>query len=332
MARLGRTGADNDRKGVAEMQFKANFVALGAGLVAATLGTPASAQAQACNRACLTASLDTYLKAMVAHDPGKANLSASFRQTQNAVAVPLGGGLWKDASAIGALDRRYYDPVTSTAAYFGTLGLQGGERAIVSLRLHVAGGKVDEAEWHIARAGDLGIQGEAKNIWSVDNLLAHPPVARTVPAAQRLGREELIAITNSYFDGISAEDAKVIRAHKGCGRLENGAGAPPGAKDEDGGPADCTSGQGQFGVAFVAGRRYPLVDEEAQVVLGIGVFIRKPGNPKRRNAFTEFFYIDGGKIRDVYAAYYFAPADRAVPNWPPYAGNFPLPASFGEAK
>jgi hypothetical protein len=248
------------------------------------------------------------------------------------VAIPLGDGLWQDMGAIGTLDRRYFDPVTSTAAYFGTLTLKGGEQAIVSLRLHQSKGKLDEAEWHIARAGDLGIQGDGKAIFNVATLLANPPAARTVPPAERISREELIAITNSYFDGITAENARVIRAHKGCLRLENGAGAPPGAKDEDGGPPDCTSGQGQFGVAFVAGRRYPMVDEEAQVVLAIGTFIRKPGNPKRRNQFTEFFYIDHEKIRAVYAAYFFAPSDRAVPNWPPYEGNFPLPANFGEAK
>ncbi len=291
--------------------------------------SPASAQSTSCNRQCLVGALTSYLDAMVAHAPARAPLASTFRQTENAVAIPLGDGLWKNAKALGSLQRRYFDPVTSTAAYFGTLDLASGDTGIVSLRLHVTGGKVDEAEWHVARQSDLGITPGAKAMFDLAPLLAGPPPQRSVPAKDRSSRETLIAITNSYFDGITAENAKVIRAHPGCKRLENGMGAPPNARSDDGsGPADCTSGQGQFGVAFVAGRRYPLVDEEAQVVLALGTFIRKPGNPKFRNQFSEFFYIDNEKIREVHAAYFFAKADQAVPNWPPYDGNFPLPSDL----
>jgi hypothetical protein len=290
---------------------------------------PASAQGAACNRACLSGLLKTYLDGVVAHAPAKASLAQSFRQTENAVAIAPGEGLWKLAKGLGTLQRRYFDPVTSTAAYFGTLDLANGETAIVSLRLHAAGGRADEAEWHVARPSDPGITPGAKAMFDLPTLLASPPAARVVPVAQRLPRAALLAITNSYFDGITAENGKVIRAHPGCKRLENGMGAPAGMKNDDGtGPADCMSGQGKFGVAFVAGRRFPMVDEEAQVVLAIGTFVRKPGNPKYRNQFTEFFYIDHEKIREIYAAYFFARPDQPVPNWPPYEGNFPLPADL----
>jgi hypothetical protein len=36
-------------------------------------------------------------------------------------------------------------------------------------------------------------------------------------------------------------------------------------------------------VSLVATRRYPIVDEEAGVVLGMVVFMRKPGTTLRRN-------------------------------------------------
>lgn len=300
-----------------------------AGLFTLAIAVPATAQGATCNRTCLTGLLDRYLSAVTANAPAKAPLSLAFRQTENAVAIPLGDGLWKNARGLGTLQRRYFDPVTGTAAYFGTLALASGETAIVSLRLHVTGAaggfRADEAEWYLARSSDLGITPGAKAMFDLAPLLAAPPPERIVPQKDRLPREALIAITDSYFDGITAENAKVIRAHPGCKRLENGMGAPPNARSDDGtGPPDCTSGQGQFGVAFVAGRRFPLVDEEAQVVLALGTFIRKPGNPKFRNQFSEFFYIDHEKIREVYAAYFFARPDQAVPNWPPYDGNFPL--------
>lgn len=304
-----------------------------AGLCLSAVTTPpAFAQNPACNRTCLTSLLDRYLAALAAHDSGKAPLAAGFRQTDNAVAVAQDEGLWRAMDKLGALQRRFYDPANATAAYLGTLQLAGGEPAIVSLRLHQSMGRIDEAEWHVTRGSDPGIAAGAKATFDLGNLLAHPPQERVVPAAQRLSRAQLIAIANSYFDGITAKNARIIQAHKGCERLENGTGAPPGVKDEDGGPPDCMSGQGKFGVAFVSGRRYPLVDESAQVVLAIGTFVREPGNPKRRNHFMEFFYIDHAKIRQVYAAFFYPPSTLPVPNWPPYDGNFPLPADFGAAK
>ena len=301
-------------------------------------GQSASAEGAACGRACLNGLLDGYLTALTAHDPARAPLAFTFRQTQNAVVIPRGDGLWRDAAAIGPMQRRYFDPGASTAAYFGILTLGGGEKAVASLRLHVKAGKVDEAEWHVVRKTDSGISAGEKVLFDADNLIANPPPQRVVPPRERLSRDELIAIANSYFDGVTNANPHIIMAHPGCLRLENGfkvtgRDLPPDRADEGpGGKSDCTSGQGRFGVALVSGRRYPLVDEEAQVVLAIATFLRVPNEPRRRNHFMEFFYIDHARIRDVYAALLYPPPGAPVPNWPPYDGNFPLPADFGATK
>ena len=42
----------------------------------------------------------------------------------------------------------------------------------------------------------------------------------------------------------------------------------------------------------VVARSFPLVDEEAGTVLGLGVFLREPGVAMRRNQFSEWFVID----------------------------------------
>ena len=44
--------------------------------------------------------------------------------------------------------------------------------------------------------------------------------------------------------------------------------------------------------------------------------------------FSEWFFIDGGKIRDVYSAMFFPTGDVPVPNWPPYEGNFAPPSEL----
>jgi len=41
----------------------------------------------------------------------------------------------------------------------------------------------------------------------------------------------------------------------------------------------------------------------------------------------EWFWIEDGKIRNIWTAMYYPGPERAVPNWPPFDGNFPLDAA-----
>jgi len=60
----------------------------------------------------------------------------------------------------------------------------------------------------------------------------------------------------------------------------------------------------------------------------MAVFLRRPGTATRRNVFSEWFYIDNGKIRTIYSAMFYPTSEVPVPNWPPYDGNWPLPAAL----
>lgn len=297
-----------------------------------------AALAQTCGRDCLDEHLDRYLEAVVANDPGKAPLFIGFRQTENAVVVRPGTGTWQSVTGLGEVQRRYFDPDTGNAAYFGSV-LESTGPAIVTLRVKVVNREITEAEWYIGRRGDAGINGPVPpgeagaNLYDIDNLRANPPPERVVPRAERLSREALIAVTNTYFDGLTTHDGSIILAHPGCLRVENGVqttGRPLAAGSTDGyeGRTHCTSNLSNFAIALVAARRYPLVDLESQVVLGTVVFLRSPGSERRRNGLSEFFYIDAGKIREIHAAMFYPAPGQPMPNWPPYDGNFPLPGSF----
>jgi hypothetical protein len=311
-------------------------------VLAAVFSTVLPALGATCDRACLKSSLDQYLQAILKHDPKAAPLFLGYRHTENALLVKLGEGAWKSITSIGKVDRRYYDPVSEQAAFFGVLN-EGSEPTVTTVRIRVEDRKITEAEWIVARRVAAGINGfDAQGkpqayAFGPDNLALHPPEQRVVPLGQRLSREELMAITNSYFDGITAHDGSMIMAHPGCSRLENGqtvsgdptarAGSPP--PDPGTRPASsCSSGLQNFNLQNVAARRFPVIDTEAQIVLAYAVFIRRPGSPSRRNAFAEWFVIDTNKIRHVYSAMYYPPNDLPVPNWPPYDGNFPLPAEL----
>ncbi|MGH8258308.1 MAG: hypothetical protein ACREUG_01305 [Steroidobacteraceae bacterium] len=288
-----------------------------------------------CDRGCLVSVLDRYLQAVIEHDPAAAPLSDAYRETENAINVPRGEGVWRSVTALGPVQRRYADPVSEQVAYFGIVH-EGGALAIVTFRLRVETGAGDartagaqgpavtEAEWYVARNGDPGLPGaKPPNVWNPPGLIAHPPPQRTLPQNERVPRRTLIAIVNSYYDAIVSHDGRVAHARRGCNRYENGTrvtGRRGGRND------DCVSGFEHFNLANVVARRVPLVDEEAGMVLGLGVFIRRPGSPVPRNAFSEWFEIGSDGIRDIWTAMYYPGPQRPVPNWPPYDGNFPLPA------
>jgi len=301
-----------------------------------------TAAAQDCDRSCLKSTLDRYLTAVSMHDPSAAPLAVGFRQTENAVVVKLGTGTWKSVTGLGSIQRRYLDPVSGQAAYFGVVN-EGAGSAIVTVRVKVDRRQIAEAEWYLARKGDPGLNGPqqpgqpAGNFFDPDNLASNPPPERTVPKSDRLSREALIGITNSYFDGITTHDGTIIQAHQGCARTENGntvtgralgarGGAAPAPATGRGAGAvsDCTSGLETINIQLVAARRYPVVDEDAQVVLALAIFIRKPGTTTRRNVFSEWFVIENQKIRSIYSAMFYPSPEVPVPNWPPYDGNWPL--------
>jgi hypothetical protein len=102
------------------------------------------------------------------------------------------------------MQRRYFDPVTGQAGYYGLIE-EGSDVVIATLRLRVENRKLTEAEWYLARANDPGLNGPRQsgrgpaNNYNTDYLTANPPPERVVPRAQRSTREQLLAIVNSYF-------------------------------------------------------------------------------------------------------------------------------------
>jgi hypothetical protein len=313
----------------------------------ASVSTNISAQ-ESCDRTCLNTMLDQYLAAVVKHDPRAAPLAVGIRQTENAINIAPGYGVWQSVTALGEVQRKYFDPVSGQAAYYGSV-MEGDEGALVTARIKVENSKITEAEWYIARADDPGLNGERQpgqppaNLLNIEYLKQNGPPQRVVPAGERADRDTLIRVVDSYFDALTSHDRTVALAHPGCGRAENGTPAPGGAflpplavntqapaasASADPAARDCLAGLENFNLSMVVARRIPLVDVEAQAVLSYAVFIRKSGSPTPRNVFSEWFFIDDAKIRTVYTAMFYPAPELAVPNWPPFNGNWPLPATI----
>src|SRR5690606_40966171 len=125
-------------------RFALRIVGLALALAAST---DAFAQAD-CDRECLRTMLDRYLDAVIANDPDAAPLVVGFRQTENAINVrPGSGGVWESVTGLGDVQRRYFDPVSGQAGYYGTVE-EGDRTAIVTVRVRVENRELTEAEWY----------------------------------------------------------------------------------------------------------------------------------------------------------------------------------------
>ena len=194
------------------------------------------ASAQTCDRACLKTTLDQYLNAVVKHDTSAAPLFVGFRQTDNGVVVRP--GTWQSITALGDIQRKFSIRSAGRPRTRVDQGRSGDRH-----RDAAAAGR--ESSDYGSRVGDCsrGRQGPQRHCGreslqprGVHRRASSPD--RTVPQNQRASREALIAIANSYFDGLTTHDGSIIMAHESCTRNENGthtagpnpdAGAAPGA-------------------------------------------------------------------------------------------------------
>jgi hypothetical protein len=300
--------------------------------LALAFASTAAAEESHCARACLEGLMTGYLDAVIKHDPSAARLAEGYRQTENAKAVPVGRGVWQSVTGFGKLHRHFIDPMNGSAGFYGTM-LEGDKGMIVTLRLLTEKGQITEAEWYIARSDDPTAPPPGPGMSNFVSVEGAETTAPPMPIHEttRTARRVMVAAANSYFDALQTNDETLFAARSNWLRLENGFGtgrAPggaligkpgvyPGKKPED--PAISMPA-----LSNVAARRYPIVDEEAGVVLALVVFQRPPGFPMARNLLSEWFTLENGKITGIYAVMHFLAPTTPAPNWPPYNGNFPL--------
>lgn len=235
-------------------------------ILAALLAGGAAAAAP--DRAALDGLVDGVLAALVAHDPARLPLAPSARYTENGQILKPGDGMWGPASGCGSYRLRFADPPAGQAGCF-TVIEENGHPAVLGLRLKVAGGRIEEIEAIIAR--------QAQDAWvKPEGLVDHPVFREALAPSARRPRAELIAITNSYFEGLEQATARLTPFAPDCTRVENGnvtANNPAGPS-----PIHRLSAGAQFATGFsrfitrVRDRRYPVVDEERGLVLAVVLF------------------------------------------------------------
>jgi hypothetical protein len=254
----------------------------------------AVAHAQSCGRECLRGLLDSYLAAMAKHDASKLNAIPTVKFTENGETLKLGDGFWKTA---GPATYRIYalDPQGGAAAVEAAVK-EKGELATFMLRIKVQGKAISEAETIVC------CKGQAEP-FAPQKLTAPPPLfVQMVPQAGRATREQLRAATNAYFTAVETEGTpnyKPAPLADDMNRFENGEqttnvpvfGLPAASASEQ-------LDKGFFKGLAVAKRRFPVIDTDHGLVLGIGL-MSGPGIDGLLLA--ELFKVSDGKIRQVQA-------------------------------
>jgi hypothetical protein len=202
-------------------QRMALSLALAAALAGcATFGMHKKPVAQAqppkvCDRQCLDAAADTYIAALVAHDPTKAPLATAIKTVENAKAIKPGEGLWKTASEAPATFKIYVpDPVSQEIGFMGIME-EDGKPIQLGMRLKLdKDGKIVEAEHMIAR------NLSASNLANLQT--PRPELLAEVPQDHREARDVLIKEGASYYDALDDNDGSKAPFAADCERHENG--------------------------------------------------------------------------------------------------------------
>ncbi len=305
-------------------------------LVTCTAHTAAktkTAASTSCDRECLKTLADSYIAALVAHDPGKVPFAADVRIVENARKIKPGEGLWKTTTA-GPTEFKIVVPDPYSQEVGGMVMIQSdGKPAQVGFRLKLVNGKIVEAEHMVAVPRQTSLPNLQK---------PRPAILMDIPYEYRDSRGRLIHIAKSYYDALDNNNGSLAPFAQDCERRENGfrtapvggvAGSSgmPGAPERPpslAGMQDCASqinsGTFQY-ITVIDDRRVEVADEQTGLALGFSHFhhamtqkefkiFNDPGREVVKMDYKPFdlpamhiYKIWGGQIHEIEAMGFTAP-------------------------
>ena len=306
---------------------------LGAIALGLTVSTAQAADATL-DRAALLKLADSYLAALVAHDPSKVPLASDAKVVENVARIKAGEGLWKTAtSAPTDFKIVVADPVLQEVG--GLVVLQNdGKASQFGFRLKVVNRKIVEAEHLVVAMRDPNSPTLQK---------PRPAIPLEIPDEYADSHGRMIHIAKSYYDALDNNNGHLAPFASDCERHENGfrtapfggpslGGAIPGGAPRPPGllgMQDCTSqidsGTFQY-ITTIDDRRVEIADTVTGLAIGFSHF-RHPmtekkfkitGNPDRQEAdmsnqkafdmpALHIFKIWGGQIHEIEAIGVVAP-------------------------
>ena len=286
-----------------------------------------------CDRTCLTNHVDAYVNALSARNPALAEFAQDARFTENGVELALGDAAWTTVDSMSPKRLIFTDPELGSTVLFASI-VENGQPAMLAARLKIRQHEIAELETMITRKRDGFFSPET---YAVDRPYWSQPARKS----ERLGRDELVKIVDSYFNGIVEGRGDITPFVDDCMRYENGVLSnlnPELATESSNIRALSCHDQFASGmlviVTSITNRRYFLIDEERQIVVaavtfnhrgnileversdGGGVFV---ATPQLRQPYSlmimEAFKLEDGKIRQIEAILQNVPYKMPL-GWP----------------
>lgn len=277
-------------------------------ITAAALQAAGKTSSGKCDRACLQGFVDFYLDALAKHDPSKLPVAAPVRFTENGKEMKLGDGFWKTA---GQSSYRLYalDPAAGDAAAQAVVA-EKGDLDPFFVRLKLKDKKITEVETLVVRKGQAVF-------FAPEKITTAPAIySETVPDTDQSARSQLIRDASAYFTAVQTEgtpDYKEAPLAPEMNRFENGVQTTNVAVM--GNPAMSGSEQlnkGIFKGLVIDHRRFPVVDVEHGVVVGLVLMHTNQNGEKGTILISEMFKIVAAKIRQVQAVMVNVPNDSTT--------------------
>ena len=248
------------------------------------------AVAPLCDRTCMTGMVDRYLAALVRHDPSGLPLNRDVKFTENTARLKVGSeGLWIAASELPTGFHIYVVDVGAGQVGFYGVMKERDKPLIIALRLKVANGQITEIEHVLAR----NLRPDA--VKSLANV--RPEFVTPLPTGNRLPRQQMVNIADSYFEAIEHANGKLAPFADDCVRRENGGQTthnahpvpwpvPLGSKQADDamayiGTLSCSDQLDTHVMDFITRlwpRRHEIVDEELGIVFSFPMFQHRGGS------------------------------------------------------
>jgi hypothetical protein len=277
----------------------------------------------------LVSMMEQYLNALSKHDPSAVPLAEDVKLVENTEVTQVGKGLWETATG-GPTQFKIFvaDPVAGQVAFMGVIE-ENNNPVILGARLKVVEGKITEIDHLVVHSYGQPLH---PNMSQVRQAFLEP-----VTPAERVPREEMLKIANSYYEAIVQDNGKIAPFADECQRRENGGIT---ANDQTQTPEEAAkddfsvfrkmtcSDQLSTGVMSyitdINRRRFISVDEEMGIVFVYSIFVHNgepkvmkivgvPGITERANNYGPFdlpaahvFKIRNGKIYEIEAIGYVA--------------------------
>ena len=273
--------------------------------------------------------MEQYLNALSKHDTSAVPLAKDVKLVENTEVTRVGKGLWETVTG-GPTQFKIFvaDPVAGQIAFMGVIE-ENNKPVILGARLKVVEGKITEIDHLVLHSNGQPLNPNMSQV--------RQAFLEQVAPEDRVPREEMLKIANSYYEAIVQDNGKLAPFADECQRRENGGIT---AYDQSQTPEEAAkddfsvfrkmtcSDQLSTGVMSyitdINRRRFISVDEEMGLVFVYSIFVHNgeprvmkiigvPGITERANKYGPFdlpaahvFKIYKGKIYSIEAIGYIA--------------------------